>query len=89
MADHIYIKMISRVGCHLCEGAKRDMARVLKHFRDLHPEADYSFHEVDISDQVDYERFNDDLPVVMVNDEVIAKWRINDQEFLDKLEALV
>jgi hypothetical protein len=62
---------------------------VLKHFRDLHPEADYSFHEVDISDQVDYERFNDDLPVVMVNDEVIAKWRINDQEFLDKLEALV
>ena len=89
MADHIYIKMISRVGCRLCEGAKRDIARVLKHFRDLHPDADYSFHEVDISDQVDYERFNDDRPVVMVNDEVIAKWRINDQEFLDKLEALV
>ena len=89
MSDHIYIKMISRVGCHLCEGAKRVIARVLKHFRETHPEAEYSFHEVDIADQVDLQRFNDHLPVVMINDEVVAKWRIHDQEFFEKLEALV
>lgn len=89
MAVQIQLTLIVRNGCHLCVAAESDLARVLARFSAEYPEVEYHVRVTDISDQVDYQRFTDEVPVLLLNGEQIAFWRIDEKRVFDQLKALV
>lgn len=89
MSDRIQITMIVRNGCHLCVTAEAALARVLGRFNAEHPDVEYNVTLTDISDQVDYQRFTDELPVLLINDEQVAFWRIEEERVFGKLSQIV
>ena len=88
MFDRIQITMIVRTGCHLCVTAEAALARVLGRFNAEHPDAEYNVTLTDISDQVDYQRFTDELPVLLINGEQVAFWRIDEDRVFGKLSQI-
>lgn len=69
--------------------AEADLARVLARFSAEYPEIEYHVRVTDISDQVDYQRFSDEVPVLLLNDRQISFWRINEDRVFEQLKALV
>lgn len=87
--SHIQIDLIVRNGCHLCAYAQDDLGRVVARYAAEHPEAEYTVRVMDISDQVEFQRFTDEVPVLLINGKQEAFWRINEAEVYKKLESLV
>ena len=88
MFDRIQITMIVRTGCHLCVAAEAALARVIGRFNAEYPDQPYNVTLTDISDQVDYQRFTDELPVLLINGEQVAFWRIDEERVFGKLSQI-
>ena len=88
MSERIQITMIVRTGCHLCVAAESALARVIGRFNAEHPDQPYNVTLTDISDQVDYQRFTDELPVLLINGEQVSFWKIDENRVFDRLQSL-
>ncbi|NBU23022.1 MAG: glutaredoxin family protein [Actinobacteria bacterium] len=84
----IEIKLIGRNGCHLCEIAQGDLAQVLARFANEHPDTEYVIEDLDIDQNPEYSHFTDEVPVLLLNGEQIAFWRIDQDRVFAKLEEL-
>jgi glutaredoxin len=75
------VTLYTRAGCCLCEDAKQVLA-------DARRRADFDYEELDIDlDPELRRRYNDEVPVVAINDVKAFKYKVNRDEFLRKLAA--
>jgi len=88
MGVPIQLTLVVRQGCHLCDAAETDLARVLARFSIEYPEVPFHVAVVDINDQVDYHRFTDEVPVLLINGKQVSFWRIDEQRVFEQLKAL-
>jgi glutaredoxin len=75
------VTLYTRVGCCLCDDAKRVLA-------EAGGRADFDYEEFDIDRDPELRRlYNDEVPVVAINHVKAFKYRIDMAEFLKKLAA--
>jgi glutaredoxin len=70
-----------RKGCHLCEVVKESLTKLSRR-------AQFTWQEVDVDSDPSLRRqFTDEVPVVFINGRKAFKYRMDEKEFLKKLEA--
>lgn len=75
------VVLYSRKGCHLCEVVKESLGKLSRR-------AGFAWTEVDVDGDDDLRRrFNDEVPVVFIDGRKAFKYRMDEQEFLRKLQA--
>jgi glutaredoxin len=73
------VVLYSRRGCHLCEVVKESLVKLSRR-------GGFTWREIDVDSDVDLRRkFNDEVPVVFIDDRKAFKYRMDEQEFLRKL----
>jgi glutaredoxin len=83
------LTLITRQGCHLCEDASNDLARVIARFTELHPDKQYSVEVIDVdSDPELIVRYSEEVPVLLLNGKQVSFFRIDVERVLDQLENL-
>lgn len=79
--------MYSRAGCCLCDVVKETLAG-LEGTGAAEPGADFRWHEVDIDADPELRRkYNDEVPVVMIDGRKAFKYRMTKREFLRALRG--
>ena len=89
MPEQIHLTLIVRQGCHLCEVAESDLARVLGRFSAEYPETGFGVELVEIDSNSQFEKYTDDIPVLLINDKQVAFWRIDEDRVFEQLRKLV
>ncbi|MGB9197704.1 MAG: glutaredoxin family protein [Terriglobales bacterium] len=80
MPDAGEVILYSRKGCHLCEIVKESLNK-------LHRQTAFRWREIDVDSDSETRRlYNDEVPVVFINGRKAFKYRMDEQEFLRKLE---
>jgi glutaredoxin len=75
------VTLYTRAGCCLCDEAKKVLAEARR-------QADFDFEELDIDlDPELRRRYNDEVPVIAINQVKAFKYHVNRDEFLKKLAA--
>jgi glutaredoxin len=75
------VVVYSRKQCHLCDEVKDRLARLETH-------GGFRWREIDIDTDPELQRrYNEEVPVVFIDGRKAFKYRIDEQEFLRKLEA--
>ena len=75
------VTLYTRAGCCLCEDAKRVLS-------DARRRADFDYQELDIDlDPELRRRYNDEVPVIAINQVKAFKYKVTRDEFLKKLAA--
>ena len=75
------VTLYTRAGCCLCDEAKKVLAEARR-------QADFDFEELDIDlDPELRRRYNDEVPVVAINQVKAFKYHVTRDEFLKKLAA--
>ena len=70
------VVVYSRQGCHLCDVVKETL-------RKLQDKADYRWREVDIdADRELQQKYNDEVPVVLINGRKAFKYHMSARDFL-------
>lgn len=78
--DHQVI-VYSRKGCHLCEIVKESLTKLSRH-------AKFQWSDVDVDSTPELRRqYSDEVPVVFINGRKAFKYRMDEREFLRKLQA--
>jgi glutaredoxin len=73
------VVLYSRKGCHLCEVVKESLIKLSRR-------GGFTWQELDVdSDPELRRRFNDEVPVVFIDDRKAFKYRMDEHEFLRKL----
>lgn len=71
----------SRKQCHLCDDVKDALRR-------LERRAGFSWREIDIDSDPELQRlYNEEVPVVFIDGRKAFKYRLDEAEFLRKLDA--
>ncbi len=74
------VVVYSRKGCHLCEIVKETLNK-------LERRGGFLWQEVDVDSSEDLRRqFTDEVPVVFIDGRKAFKYRMDEREFLRKLE---
>jgi glutaredoxin len=81
--------MVVRQGCHLCEVAENDLARVLGRFSAEYPDTGFEVDLVEIDTRPEFEKYTDDIPVLLINGKQVAFWRIEEDRVFQQLRKLV
>jgi glutaredoxin len=77
------VTLYTRAGCCLCDEAKLVLA-------DARRRADFDYEEFDIDlDPELCHRYNDEVPVIAINQVKAFKYKVDRDEFLKKLAARV
>jgi glutaredoxin len=80
MASARQVVVYSRRGCHLCEIVKETLTK-------LHRRGGFIWHEVDVDGDPELRRlYNDEVPVVFIDGRKAFKYRMDEREFLRKLD---
>ena len=75
------VVLYTRAGCCLCDEAKRVLAEARRR-------ADFDYQEFDIDlDPELRRRYNDEVPVIEINQVKAFKYKVDRDEFLKKLAA--
>jgi glutaredoxin len=75
------VTLYTRAGCCLCEEAKNVLAEARRR-------ADFDYEELDIDlDPELRRRYNDEVPVIAIDNVKAFKYKVNRDEFLKKLAA--
>lgn len=75
------VALYSRPGCHLCEEVKHQL-------ESLRREHSFELLEVNIDlDTALRQRYNEQVPVVTIDGELVSRYRLNPGRFLAKLRA--
>lgn len=73
--------LYSRKGCHLCEVVKESLTKLSRRTQ-------FTLQEFDVDSDLNLRRqFTDEVPVVFINGQKAFKYRMDEKEFLKKLEA--
>ncbi len=71
----------SRKGCHLCEIVKESLTKLSRH-------APFQWRDIDVDSSPELRRqYSDEVPVVFINGRKAFKYRMDEREFLRKLQA--
>jgi glutaredoxin len=71
----------SRQGCHLCEAVKESLTKLSRH-------GGFTWREIDVDTDAELRRqFSDEVPVVFINGRKAFKYRMDEQEFLRRLNT--
>jgi hypothetical protein len=54
-----------------------------------YPETGYGVELVEIDGKPEYEKYTDDIPVLLINDKQVAFWRIDEDRVFEQLRKLV
>lgn len=84
----IHLTLIGRNGCHLCEVAQGDLAQVLARLSHEFPNTEYVVDDLDIDQNPQYLHLTDEVPVLLINSEQVAFWRIDKDRVFEKLRSL-
>jgi glutaredoxin len=87
--EQIQLTMVVRQGCHLCEVAENDLARVLGRFSAEYPDTGFEVELVEIDARPEFEKYTDDIPVLLINGKQVAFWRIDEERIFEQLRKLV
>jgi glutaredoxin len=87
--EQIQLTMVVRQGCHLCEVAENDLARVLGRFSAEYPDTGFEVDLVEIEARPEFEKYTDDIPVLLINGKQVAFWRIDEERIFEQLRKLV
>lgn len=80
VGDHEVI-VYSRKGCHLCEIVKESLTKLSRH-------AKFQWRDIDVDSSTELRReYGDEVPVVFINGRKAFKYRMDEREFLRKLQA--
>jgi glutaredoxin len=75
------VLLYSRKGCHLCEIVKESLHK-------LERRGGFVWREVDVDSDDELRRqFTDEVPVVFIDGRKAFKYRMNEQDFLRKLDS--
>lgn len=74
------VELMGKPGCHLCDDARAIVSSVLQDF----PQAELVEHNI-LDDAEMFENLKDDIPVVLINGERHAHWRVNEESFRSAL----
>ncbi len=75
------VTLYTRTGCCLCDDAKQVLS-------DARRRADFDYEEFDIDlDPELFRRYNDEVPVIAINQVKAFKYKVTRDEFLKKLAA--
>ena len=89
MPEQIELTLVVRQGCHLCEVAESNLARVLGRFSAEYPDRGYRVELVEIDSDPQFEKFTDEIPVLLINGKQVAFWRIDEDRVFEQLRKLV
>jgi glutaredoxin len=77
------VTLYTRVGCCLCDDAKRVLLEARRR-------ANFDYQELDIDADPELRSlYNDEVPVIAINGQKAFKYRVDMKEFLKKLAARV
>lgn len=80
MPDRRQVVVYSRKGCHLCEIVKETLSK-------LERRGGFTWREVDVdADDRLRHQFTDEVPVVFIDGHKAFKYRMDEREFLRKLD---
>lgn len=89
MTPPLNLTLITRNGCHLCVDAEAALARVLGRLGAEHPEIGYSIESIDVDQDSELlAKYSDEVPVLLLNGEQIAFWRIDEERVFARLTSL-
>lgn len=88
MPEPIQLTLIVRQGCHLCELAQNDLARVIGRFSAEYPAVGYQVDLAEIDSVHEYQKFTDEIPVLLINGKQVAFWRIDEDRVFEQLRKL-
>jgi len=75
------VTLYTRAGCCLCDDAKRVLS-------DARRRAEFDYEELDIDRDPELRRrYNDEVPVIAINQVKAFKYKVTRDEFLKKLAA--
>ena len=78
----IEVLLYSKPGCHLCEEAKAQLEKIRRTFP-------FELLEVNIlEDPAGFQKFQVEIPVVFVNGKKAFKYRLDERDFVRRLEAI-
>lgn len=81
MASARQVVLYSRRGCHLCEIVKESLHK-------LERRGGFTWQEVDVdSDDQLRRRFTDEVPVVFIDGRKAFKYRMDEKDFLRRLQG--
>ena len=75
------VTVVSRQGCHLCEVAEADVARICGELG-----VEWTVTDVDADSDLRAE-YGDRVPVILIDDEEHAYWRVEEDRFRSALAA--
>jgi glutaredoxin len=83
----ISLTLFTKPGCHLCEEAKTVVDSVLNKFKSEHStESPIELIEVNIlEDQALLEKYGEEIPVLQINGQTHAYWRIDAERLTETL----
>ncbi len=77
MVNPIELTLIQKPGCHLCDDARLVIQAVLGQFKLDYPDAEISLTERNILEDEDLnKRYWEEIPVLLINNQVHNYWRI-------------
>ena len=80
MPEH-HVTLITRVGCHLCDGA----SLLLRHLRD---ELGFGYDELDVdADRDRRNEYSDRVPVILIDGKEHGYWRVEEARFRAAITA--
>jgi glutaredoxin len=89
MAHSAELTLITRQGCHLCEEASNDLARLVARFSALHPEKPYVVEVIDVDSDKDLrDKYSEEVPVLLLNGKQVSFFRIDVDRVLAQMENL-
>jgi glutaredoxin len=79
----IEVVVYSKPECHLCDEVKAQLSRL----RGSYP---FEVRETNILDDPEsFEKYREEIPVVMINGKKAFKYRLDEKEFVRRLEAIL
>jgi len=89
--EPIFLTLLTRPGCHLCEEARLAVDLVISEIKDKNSgDVHIELQEINILEQEQLlARYADEIPVLQINGETHAYWRIDKQRLRDALEHLL
>lgn len=79
--SRVTVEMMAKPGCHLCDDARAIVMTVLDDF----PETEFVEHNI-LDDAEMFESLKNDIPVIVINGERHATWRVDEAEFRSAIE---
>ena len=88
----IHLTLIGKLGCHLCEDADAVVAEVIREFEETHSQSSVLV-QLETKNILEDEslalKFSEEIPVLQINGQTHAYWRIDPVRFRAALEKTV